>query len=580
MSATAPSFYATPSVKAFWRRRDHAQIEAMTGLILQRIGYPTRRHRDFICALQSAQGSNDTEVPYTPFKRAHATLAQYMQIGGDPESQRKAVYREIQVLRAFSERTGILLFHVKPGSENEKTEYIDYLTPTADEAMQRALASPLWKKDKSAAKAEAVEWAVAQLPRIDVRSKEEKVGNLLPLDQYEQAQEKRICDTIEKVADEIEKRGGDDFEWMQRVARQLLRVADSRRRTAPARRDYATLSYVEELEAKREGNHPVLSGSTTGDSFDEPNLFSEEHDERGVMTELSPPPEEKANENGPFEVEAALDMLSAALEFARNGYAVIPLYEPTADGICTCRAGTNCDSPGKHPRISAWQQKASRDQHQVKRWWRKWPTANIGIATGKPSACIVLDIDISKGGGVGLATLLEQCELPPTLEVQSGSGAHLYFAYEGHDIKNSACRIGEGLDIRGQGGFIVAWPSLHACGKRYRLLNDHTPTLLPAKLRELLLTEEPLHETPKVRVLRPPTSSTSYGAVIPEGQRNDWLFRKVACRLRGMGAGFDEIISALHEARDAKCDSGHEPVTDSELLQIAKSSMRYAPNAV
>jgi hypothetical protein len=52
--------------QAFRRRRNHAQIEAMTGLILQAVGYPTRRHRDFICALQSTNSGNDARVPHTP----------------------------------------------------------------------------------------------------------------------------------------------------------------------------------------------------------------------------------------------------------------------------------------------------------------------------------------------------------------------------------------------------------------------------------------------------------------------------------------------------------------------------------
>lgn len=142
--------------EAFRRRRNHSQIEAMTGLILQAIGYPTRRHRDFICALQSTNSGNDARVPHTPFRRAHLTLADLMMCEGTPETRRKAVYREILTLRRFQRRTGVMLFNVTSGSEEEATEYIDYLTPAADAAVQRTLSSPLWKTDKQAAKREAV----------------------------------------------------------------------------------------------------------------------------------------------------------------------------------------------------------------------------------------------------------------------------------------------------------------------------------------------------------------------------------------------------------------------------------------
>lgn len=153
---------------AFKRRRTHAGIEAMTSRILQAVGYPTKRHRDFICALQAAHGGGeDARLPYTPFRRAHLTLARYMQVTGSDDSRRKFIYRELVTLREFTKRTGVLLFQVTPGSQEESTEYVDYLTPAADAAMQRALSSPLWKSDKRAATDEAVTWAVEQLPRYD-----------------------------------------------------------------------------------------------------------------------------------------------------------------------------------------------------------------------------------------------------------------------------------------------------------------------------------------------------------------------------------------------------------------------------
>lgn len=244
---------------AFRRRRTHAHIEAMSGLILQAIAYPTRRHRDFICALQSANSGNEAKVPYTPFRRAHLTLADYMKYDGSQDSRRKAVYREICCLRRFQRTTGIVIFHVTPGNEEEATEYIDYLTPLADAAMQRALSSPLWKTDKAEAKREAVRWAVSMLPRISIEEDEEAESTELSLPDYERTQEERFYQSIERTADEIEKRGG-DYRWIERVARQLLQIAASRKKTAGARRPDATLRAAGTQAARVEGGTAEESG--------------------------------------------------------------------------------------------------------------------------------------------------------------------------------------------------------------------------------------------------------------------------------------------------------------------------------
>jgi hypothetical protein len=251
--------------QAFRRRRNHAQIEAMTGLILQAVGYPTRRHRDFICALQSTNSGNDARVPHTPFRRAHLTLADLMMCDGTPETRRKAVYREIVTLRRFQRRTGVMLFHVTPGSEEEATEYIDYLTPAADAAVQRLLSSPLWKTDKQAAKREAVAWAVEQLPRIDVEEEPDGEDQEPPLAEYQEHVKRRILGELEKAALKIEERGGDAELWARQLVKEALKGLESLKKTAPARLDHSSLRAVLDDEAGGEDTS-VVGGNTTGDS--------------------------------------------------------------------------------------------------------------------------------------------------------------------------------------------------------------------------------------------------------------------------------------------------------------------------
>jgi hypothetical protein len=578
----------TPNVSdeaAFRRRRNHAQIEAMTGLILQAVSYPTRRHRDFICALQSVNSGNDARVPYTPFRRAHLTLADLMVLDGTPETRRKAVYREISTLRRFQRRTGIVLFHVTPGSEDESTEYTDYLTPAADAAVQRMLSSPLWQTDKAEAKREAVSWAIEQLPRTDPEPEDETESEPPPLDEYQAQVERRVRDTIERAALEIEQRGGDAEAWARSLMRGLQKDLESRKKTAPARLDYSSLrglGDVDEAVTTEGEDTPEASGNTTGDrsvppggdnsvlppsenprktavlGFGEPTLFSAEAGDVGGEAEAEEP-----------------TPLEAALQYARLGWPVFPLHHPDPTRGCSCGEAEECHSPGKHPRTRKGLKDATTDERQIRLWWRHYPLANVGLATGRKSGLVALDVDPRSGGDASLCELVEQYgELPNTLEaVTGGGGTHLLFSHPGVSFRNSSSLVGEGLDVKTDGGYVVAAPSLHASGKRYRWRSRRSPAALPSWLLRLLTAEKtpvrPAATSPKR--LRPQSAS---GALITSGSRNDRLFR-IACALRGNGAGYSEIEAAVFEAYELRCAKETEPMSEAELRKIAKSAARY-----
>lgn len=147
---------------------------------------------------------------------------------------------------------------------------------------------------------------------------------------------------------------------------------------------------------------------------------------------------------------------------------------------------------GKKPRITEWQKRATTNEASLREWWRKWPDANICIVTGAASGFIVLDIDPKHGGDASLTELLEEYgELPPTLRAATGGGGqHLLFEHPGVAIRNSISFLGEGLDIRGDGGYIVAPPSLHESGRIYEWLNVTKPAPLPEWLLKLLTEEK------------------------------------------------------------------------------------------
>jgi len=161
--------------------------------------------------------------------------------------------------------------------------------------------------------------------------------------------------------------------------------------------------------------------------------------------------------------------LETALDYARRGWAVFPIWPVASDGSCTC-GDLTCKDTGKHPIGSLTPsgcKDATTDKDQIGEWWETYPEANIGIATGAISGNFILDVD---AGGVETLQALEEQhgELPNTPAAITGSGGyHVFFKHPGKRVANSVKKLGAGLDVRGDGGYVVAAPSLHKSGKRY-----------------------------------------------------------------------------------------------------------------
>jgi len=161
----------------------------------------------------------------------------------------------------------------------------------------------------------------------------------------------------------------------------------------------------------------------------------------------------------------APSLLEFALQYAGRGWHVFPLHS-VKDGRCTC--GKDCGkNAGKHPRVKGGFKAATTDAHQIEAWWGRFPDSNIGIATGSVSGLVIIDID----GASGLATLRVLVDrygtLPRTAIVKTARGWHLYFAMP-KTCAAIPCSTGEGLDVRGDGGYAVAPPSLHLTGHVYQ----------------------------------------------------------------------------------------------------------------
>ena len=267
----------------------------------------------------------------------------------------------------------------------------------------------------------------------------------------------------------------------------------------------------------------------------------------------------------------------AALRYARLGWRVLPLHTPDRDGACSC--GLNaCPKPGKHPRTPHGVRDASASVSAISSWWATWPDANVGLATG---ALLVVDVD-GADGERALRQLVREHELPMTLEAATGRGRHLYFAAATVALGNSSGRLGNGLDIRGHGGYVVAPPSLHTLGQRYRWTNRRRPAPLPAWIQERLTTSA---SPPNITLSSPPSDGSRrrrYLTVALRGElgdvaraepgtRNNTLNR-AAFRL-GQLARPDDATLAVVESYllDAALTAG---LTEREALATIDSGLR------
>ncbi len=243
-------------------------------------------------------------------------------------------------------------------------------------------------------------------------------------------------------------------------------------------------------------------------------------------------------------------MKIARVYVERLGWRVVPLHS-AENGRCSCPAGENCKSGGKHPWLSDWAKEASDDPAIVEGWFTQRPRSNLGVATGEASGFFVLDVDTDHDGNLTLAELEEEHgELPLTVQAETGSGgSHYLFALPDFEVTNSAGKVGKGLDIRGTGGQIVVAPSKSLKGP-YRWVHSPFDTEIadaPEWLLELIETEAPAATTTKApaRVVFPPASPE-----VLEQAREALEKHGPAIDGEGMGGGLHTVMAAAMLTHD------------------------------
>ncbi|WP_405797221.1 bifunctional DNA primase/polymerase [Streptomyces sp. NBC_01506] len=246
-------------------------------------------------------------------------------------------------------------------------------------------------------------------------------------------------------------------------------------------------------------------------------------------------------------------MIEFARWYAKRGWRVLPLHH-AADGRCTCGnprrdAKHDYKQGGKHPVYPAWQDNATTDPGQIATWWAERPRANIGIATGEASGIFVLDVDPDNGGFDSLTALeTEHGPLPETRRHETGSGGlHFFFAWPGFNPRNSSGKLGPGLDIRADGGQVVAPPSVSVKGA-YSPRGGPDPVQAPAWLVDMLRPPPLPEPLPPGTYTAPVGSQDAYTnkavqaecdaiTSAPEGTQNDTINRAAFSVGTLVGAG-------------------------------------------
>jgi hypothetical protein len=261
-------------------------------------------------------------------------------------------------------------------------------------------------------------------------------------------------------------------------------------------------------------------------------------------------------------VENAL--LEAALSYARRGWHVFPIHWPI-NGKCSC-GKADCKHQGKHPLTQNGFKDATTDPKIITEWWTKSPAANIGIATGAVSGIVVVDIDNPEAKDEVKKILPSDYDINSVARSVTGRGWHLVFAHPGVEIKNRTGILAK-VDVRGDGGYFIVWPSMHVSGKQYKWQVPPGDELrkLPVEFYELISRASSNGNGERERF-----DSSVVWEEIPDGQRDDELFR-YACQLRSFNAP-REVTEELIVAAAARC---RPPFPTDEALKKVDQAYKY-----
>lgn len=268
-----------------------------------------------------------------------------------------------------------------------------------------------------------------------------------------------------------------------------------------------------------------------------------------------------------------MNLLESALDLAKNGFPVFPLIEIAKDPN---------EKKGKTPAVK-WKEWATTDPRIITEYWSRHPDAGIGIATG--INCVVLDIDNAAALEAVKPYLID---VEGTLIAKTGKGWHYYFNnIEGLKNKANCFTECDGVDIRGEGGFVVAPPSPHQNKNCYQWINRSPMMDAPQFMRDLVSNKKfgKVIEGPELSQFSPVTQSalrytaSAMDGIIAdlqaavEGERNQTLNQKAFTAYRLAKTGWISEAEVEKRLYDAAIEIG---LDKHEILLTMDSAKRAA----
>jgi hypothetical protein len=259
----------------------------------------------------------------------------------------------------------------------------------------------------------------------------------------------------------------------------------------------------------------------------------------------------KSHSPAPFPLERGdSHAFHFAAEYRDRGWNVLPLQ-------------------GKTPAVSHWKElQTRRATEDERRDWFLGTGLDVGIVTGKISGLVVIDCDTEEE----VAYWLDHYPASPLTVRTGGGGAHFYYqAHSEVEVRNGTHLFGRAIDVRGEGGYVVAPPSRHASGRPYAWINETSyrlesvPVVDPAWFEDGLTSERmPSDGTCPIR--HPAAYIQKIQAV--SGERGHDQTYRAACILRDAGLSSQET---LRELTLWNRTHAHPPWSPGELVHKVKS---------
>lgn len=247
------------------------------------------------------------------------------------------------------------------------------------------------------------------------------------------------------------------------------------------------------------------------------------------------------------------------------GWRVFPVWE-IRRGRCACTKGTDCPNPGKHPRTSSGVKDATTDMEVIETWAKAWPNANWAA---EPVGAVVIDVDAKRGGHDSINAWAAEHDLPKTLSVVTGGGgSHAYYRL-GVAVTNRSGWL-PGVDLRSEGGYVLLPGSNHISGGSYqwrqpmRAMADASPDLIQAVTA---VSTTPVGAT----------EASGWLGGVPEGGRDDYLFRTACAARRKVGDDYDAVLALTQVANQRNDPPMASDEVEAKVRQAFKQEHEGVP---